>query len=116
MVSTVNLPMIMNIFHNEEFIFDTAAPFKDRIGKDEYYTGEGDLLLVRQGSHMWETNFVPDLEHLELQSYEVRAAPLASNDQSGSSSPTKARCMRISRRCRPGTCIRRRIATAPARM
>jgi quercetin dioxygenase-like cupin family protein len=74
MVSTVNMPLIMNIFHNEDFIFNTEAPFADRMGKDEYYNGEGDLQLVRQGSHMWETNFVPDLEHLELQSYEARGA------------------------------------------
>ncbi|HEY3919569.1 MAG TPA: hypothetical protein VGL83_17405 [Stellaceae bacterium] len=72
--STTNMPLIMNIFHNEDFIFNTAAPFQDRIGKDEYYTGNGDLLLVRQGSHMWETNFVPDLAELELQSYEARGA------------------------------------------
>ena len=74
MVSTVNMPLIMNIFHNEDFIFNTDAPFQDRIGKDEYYNGQGDLTLVRQGSHMWETNFVPDLENLELQSYEARGA------------------------------------------
>ncbi|HKT16668.1 MAG TPA: cupin domain-containing protein [Stellaceae bacterium] len=74
MVSTTNLPLVMNLFHNEDFIFNTAAPFADRIGKDEYYTGEGDLVLVRQGAHMWETNFVPDLEHVELQSYEARGA------------------------------------------
>jgi gentisate 1,2-dioxygenase len=74
MVSTVNMPLIMNIFHNEDFIFNTNAPFTDRIGKDEYYAGEGDLVLVRQGSHMWETNFVPDIETIELQSYEARGA------------------------------------------
>ena len=74
MVSTTNMPLVMNLFHNEDFIFNTAAPFADRIGKDEYYTGEGDLVLVRQGAHMWETNFVPDLEHVELQSYEARGA------------------------------------------
>jgi hypothetical protein len=74
MVSTTNMPLIMNVFHNEAFIFDTAAPFLDRIGKDEYFTGEGDLVLTRQGSHLWETNFVPDLATLELQSYEARGA------------------------------------------
>jgi gentisate 1,2-dioxygenase len=74
MVGTTNMPLVMNVFHNEAFIFGTDAVFRDRIGKDEYYTGEGDLVLVRQGSHMWETNFVPDLELLELQSYEARGA------------------------------------------
>jgi quercetin dioxygenase-like cupin family protein len=72
LVSTTNIPLIMNVFHNERFIFDTDAVFADRMGKDEYYNGEGDLVLVRPGNHMWETNFVPDLEQLELQSWEDR--------------------------------------------
>ena len=74
MVSTTNMPLVMNVFHNENFIFDTNSEFADRIGKDEYYAGEGDLVLVRPGNHMWETNFVPDLEQLELQAWEDRGA------------------------------------------
>ena len=62
MVCTTNMPMIMNVFHNENFIFNNTAVFADRMGKDEYYNGEGDLTMVRPGNHMWETNFVPDLE------------------------------------------------------
>ncbi len=68
------MPLIMKVFHNESFIFHTDAAFSDRIGKDEYYSGEGDLVMVRPGSHMWETNFVPDLEQLELHSWEDRGA------------------------------------------
>ena len=32
----------------------------------EYFSGEGDLITVRPGNHMWETNFVPDLASIEL--------------------------------------------------
>jgi quercetin dioxygenase-like cupin family protein len=74
MVSTTNMPMVMNVFHNENFIYNTNVPFTDRMGKDEYYNGEGDLVMVRPGSHMWETNFVPDLEQLELHAWEDRGA------------------------------------------
>ncbi|HEV8016065.1 MAG TPA: hypothetical protein VGP48_11050 [Stellaceae bacterium] len=74
MVSTTNMPLIMKTFHNEDFIFNNPVVFRDRMGKDEYYNGEGDLTLVRPGNHMWETNFVPDLENLELQSWEDRGA------------------------------------------
>ena len=35
--------------------------FDDRVGKDEYYAGEGDLHMIRQGNNVWETNFVPDM-------------------------------------------------------
>src|SRR6201999_790341 len=47
--------------HNERFVFDNDFAFGERGGKDDYYSGEGDLITVRQGNHMWETNFVPDL-------------------------------------------------------
>jgi quercetin dioxygenase-like cupin family protein len=74
MVSTTNMPMVMNLFHNENFIFNNNAVFADRMGKDEYYAGEGDFVLIRPGNHMWETNFVPDLEQLELHQWEDRGA------------------------------------------
>jgi quercetin dioxygenase-like cupin family protein len=72
MVSTTDLPLVMNVFHNERFVFDTDFEFSERMGKDEYYSGQGDLVLVRPGNHMWETNFVPDLEQLELQAWADR--------------------------------------------
>ena len=74
MVSTTNMPMVMNLFHNENFIFNSNAVFADRMGKDEYYAGQGDLVMIRPGNHMWETNFVPDLENLELHAWEDRGA------------------------------------------
>ncbi len=72
MVATTDMPLIMNIFHNERFIFGTNFEFAERTGKNEYYSGQGDLVLVRPGNHMWETNFVPDLEQIELQAWADR--------------------------------------------
>ena len=64
----------MNVFHNERFIFDNTFDFADRTGKTSYYSGEGDLITVRPGNHMWETNFVPDLAAIELKSWGDRGA------------------------------------------
>jgi quercetin dioxygenase-like cupin family protein len=74
LVSTTDLPLVMNTFHNEQFIFMTEFDFADRAGKNEYYSGEGDLITVRPGNHMWETNFVPDLASIELKSWGDRGA------------------------------------------
>ena len=74
LATTTNLPMIMNTFHNERFIFDTPYDFIDRAGKKEFFAGEGDLITVRPGNHMWETNFVPDLGAIELKSWGDRGA------------------------------------------
>jgi hypothetical protein len=74
LVSTTNLPMMLNLFHNERFIFDNNFNFDERIGKKEYFAGEGKLNLVRQGNDTWETNFVPDLETIELPDFSDRGA------------------------------------------
>lgn len=73
-VATTDMPLVMNVFHNDKFIFDTPFEFTERAGKNEYYSGGGDLILVRPGNHMWETNFVPDLEKMKLTEWDERGA------------------------------------------
>ena len=70
--ATSNMPLVMNTFHNERFIFENPAEFIDREGQENYYTGEGTFIPIRQGNHIWETNFVPDMSVLGLQSYADR--------------------------------------------
>ena len=74
MVSTTDMPLVMNTFHNERFIFDNDFDFSERAGKESHYTGEGDLVTVKPGNHMWETNFVPDLAAIELKTWGDRGA------------------------------------------
>ncbi|MBA2690696.1 MAG: hypothetical protein H0U63_07830, partial [Burkholderiales bacterium] len=73
-VSTTSMPAVMNMFHNEKFIFDNDWQFNERIGDAKYFTGEGDFIPVRPGNHMWETNFVPDLAAIELKPWGDRGA------------------------------------------
>ena len=73
-VSTTDLPLVMNTFHDARFVFETDYEFAARTGKNEYFAGEGDLITVRPGNHMWETNFVPDLTGIELKSWGDRGA------------------------------------------
>lgn len=73
-VTTTDMPLIMNIFHNEKFIFDTEFDFAERYGKSEYFSGGGDLVLIRPGNNLWETNFVPDLDTIELTKWDERGA------------------------------------------
>ncbi len=74
LVSTTDMPLVMNTFHNEAFVFENDFDFVERSGKAKYYTGEGDLITVRPGNHMWETNFVPDLSSIELKAWGDRGA------------------------------------------
>ena len=64
----------MNLFNDESFVFDQSYDFSVRAGRDGYFTGDGDFHEIRQGNHMWETNFVPDLAEIELRAWGDRGA------------------------------------------
>ena len=72
--STNNLPVVLNAFHNEAFIFQNDASFPERAGKAGYFSGEGEFIPKRPGRHMWETNFVPDVSAFELRAWDKRGA------------------------------------------
>lgn len=71
---TTSLPIMMNLFHNESFLFDNDREFPERLGAVRHFGGEGDFLPVRPGRHMWETNLVPDLASFELREWKARGA------------------------------------------
>jgi gentisate 1,2-dioxygenase len=73
-VSTTNLPMVMNVFRNDDFIWHNRHDFPERLGEPRHFLGEGTLIPMRPGRHMWETNFVPDLRTLELKAWKERGA------------------------------------------
>lgn len=70
--ATTSAPLIIKIFRDDAFVFGTPHEFRDRFGEDRYFSGGGDLHLLRPGNNIWETNFVPDLNTIELTPYEGR--------------------------------------------
>ena len=72
--STNNLCMMLNLFHNEQFIFQNDYHFPEREGSQKFFSGEGEFVPVRPGRNMWETNFVPDLASFELKEWAARGA------------------------------------------
>ncbi|MGH3750869.1 MAG: hypothetical protein ACRDT8_26140, partial [Micromonosporaceae bacterium] len=74
LASTTNLPMTLNLYHNESFIFGNSHEFPERLGGERHFSGEGDFIPVRPGKHMWETNFVADLSDFELHTWKARGA------------------------------------------
>lgn len=74
LASTADLPLMMNLFRSEAFIFDNPAEFPERMGDERYFAGDGEFIPMRPGRHMWETNFVPDLGQFELQEWNERGA------------------------------------------
>src|SRR5487761_1466384 len=51
-LSVTNAPVVMRLYHNLDFIFNTPFVFKDRFGDDEgYFSGDGTLYSRR----VWES-------------------------------------------------------------
>jgi hypothetical protein len=72
MTMVTNAPLLMKTFHNDDFIFNSPFMFADRVGREEWYGGEGELHMFRPGANIWETNFVPDMLAIELTEWEDR--------------------------------------------
>lgn len=75
-LSVTTAPLVMNLFHNEEFIFDNPFQFKDRFSEQgDFFSSEGKLHAESEfGRHVWETNFVADVHAVPLYSRPVRGA------------------------------------------
>ncbi len=69
-----NMPLVMNLYRNNDFVFSNDASFPEREGGAEYFAGDGELIPKMPGRHMWETNFVPNLGEFELKKWEKRGA------------------------------------------
>jgi mannose-6-phosphate isomerase-like protein (cupin superfamily) len=70
-LAVTNLPPMLRLFQNEEFIFNNAFQFRDRFaGEHGFFNGEGKLYQGRK----WQTNFVPDAGNLKLYGWAERGA------------------------------------------
>jgi mannose-6-phosphate isomerase-like protein (cupin superfamily) len=74
LAGVTNLPLVLNAFHNEDFVFKNDFVFPERLGIEKYFEGDGTFIPTRPGRHMWETNFVPDLSSFKLWEWQARGA------------------------------------------
>lgn len=74
-VAVTTAPLVMNYFHNEDFIFNNPFVFEDRVGSAKQYQGDGRLYLGYAGrTYAWETNFIPDIETFTTYEWKERGA------------------------------------------
>ena len=70
-LSMTTAPVVLNLFHNEDFVFRNDFVFADRYsGEDDYFDAEGTLYFNR----LWESNFIPDVYTMRLLEYKERGA------------------------------------------
>ena len=69
MMSTA--PLAINMYPNNDFIFNNPATFPDIYsGQEEFFSGEGN----HTGQTLWESNFIADARHHETDQYQQRGA------------------------------------------
>jgi len=62
-VAVTNAPLMLNIFHSREFVFNNPFVFSDRFqGQEGYFSGKGTWLT----GNYWDTNFIADLRQFQL--------------------------------------------------
>src|SRR5262249_7980465 len=68
-------PLVMNLFHNAEFVTENPFVFDDRFDTSEgYFSSDGRLWKGREGGTVWETNLVEDTTTFELPDLALRGA------------------------------------------
>ena len=74
-LAVTTAPITMNLFHNEDFIFNNPFVFEDRMGSSKLFQGEGKMWTATTGrTNVWETNFVPDIETFTTFTWKERGA------------------------------------------
>ena len=68
-------PLVKNLYHSDDFIFNCPFAFPEREGETKHFQGEGDMISRAARWHHWVTNFVPDVSvFADMQPLESRGA------------------------------------------
>lgn len=74
-LAVTTAPLVMDYFHNEDFVFANPFVFEDRVGGAKSFQGDGTLHLGYAGrTYAWETNFIPDIETFTTFEWKERGA------------------------------------------
>lgn len=70
-IAVTSAPLVINLYHNLDFVFDCPFTFLDRFGGEEdYFTRDG---TARDG-RIWDTNFIADVRTLPLLTWDERGS------------------------------------------
>lgn len=73
-LAVTNAPLLFDIVHNEEFLFNCPYNFGDRYTGAEGFFNVGTKRYETGMQHIWETNFIMDIQSASLDNREVKGA------------------------------------------
>jgi mannose-6-phosphate isomerase-like protein (cupin superfamily) len=72
LAAVTNAPMIMDMFHNNDFIFNCDYQFTDRYnGEENYFEASNKRYVVGRGNY-WDTNFIADVSTAAIDAHEYK--------------------------------------------
>jgi oxalate decarboxylase/phosphoglucose isomerase-like protein (cupin superfamily) len=73
-LAVTNAPLIMDVVHNEDFVFNCPYVFSDRYSGAEGFFNVGQKRYESGMQHIWETNFIMDIQSASLDQRDVKGA------------------------------------------
>jgi oxalate decarboxylase/phosphoglucose isomerase-like protein (cupin superfamily) len=75
-LAVTTAPMVLDHFHNEQFVFNSDFSFADRYdGERDYFEARNDRYLAANNRQwIWETNFIPDARKALIDAQEQKGA------------------------------------------
>ncbi|HLB29386.1 MAG TPA: cupin domain-containing protein [Dehalococcoidia bacterium] len=68
-VAVTSAPLMIQLFHSRDFLFNNPFVFRDRYaGQEDFFSSEGKLYPGR----IWESNFIPDVRSFQLMDWKER--------------------------------------------
>ncbi len=74
LAAVTNAPMIIDIFHNLDFIFHCPYEFKDRYNGEQNYFEASRNRYPLGRTNIWETNFIADVNKANIDRHDWKAA------------------------------------------
>ncbi|HEY2987036.1 MAG TPA: hypothetical protein VGL11_04880 [Candidatus Binatia bacterium] len=73
-LAVTNAPLMLDVIHNEDFIFNCPYVFSDRYSGAEGFFNVGTKRYEAGMQHIWETNFISDIQSAALDQRDVKGA------------------------------------------
>ncbi|HLY67925.1 MAG TPA: cupin domain-containing protein, partial [Chloroflexota bacterium] len=76
LMGVTTAPLLMDLLHNTDFIFNCEHQFPERFSGEDGYFAAGDKRYQsgRFHSNLWETNFIPDVRQASIDAHEVKGS------------------------------------------